>query len=123
MQDFRFLHGCQLRALLAPLIVGTIGQEYNYHLGFSLAAIGMFFGLLQYIIQGRKTLDGVGTTPPNPLTTEERKGFIRNLIIALVVIAAVFGGAQLTGHLTIDFLSIQSVYWGLSYRCITLSKC
>lgn len=63
----------------------------------------MFFGLLQYIIQGRKTLDGVGTTPPNPLTTEERKGFIRNLIIALVVIAAVFGGAQLTGHLTIDF--------------------
>ena len=43
MQDFRFLHGCQLRALLAPLIVGTIGQEYNYHLGFSLAAIGMFF--------------------------------------------------------------------------------
>lgn len=98
-----FYMGVNLGALLAPLIVGTIGQEYNYHLGFSLAAIGMFFGLLQYIIQGRKTLDGVGTTPPNPLTTEERKGFIRNLIIALVVIAAVFGGAQLTGHLTIDF--------------------
>ena len=98
-----FYMGVNLGALLAPLIVGTIGQEYNYHLGFSLAAIGMFFGLLQYIIQGRKTLDGVGTTPPNPLTTEERKGFIRNFIIALVVIVAVFGGAQLTGHLTIDF--------------------
>ena len=41
---FDFYMGVNLGALLAPLIVGTIGQEYNYHLGFSLAAIGMFFG-------------------------------------------------------------------------------
>lgn len=98
-----FYMGVNLGALLAPLIVGTLGQEYNYHLGFSLAAFGMFFGLLQYIIQGRKTLDGVGTKAPNPLTPEERKGFIRNFIIAIVVIIAIFGGAQLTGHLSIDF--------------------
>lgn len=63
----------------------------------------MFFGLLQYVIQGRKTLDGVGTVAPNPLSQEERKGFIRNLVIALIVIVAIFGGAQVTGHLTIDF--------------------
>lgn len=124
-----FYMGVNLGALLAPLIVGTIGQEYNYHLGFSLAAIGMFFGLLQYIIQGRKTLDGVGTTPPNPLTTEERKGFIRNLIIALVVIAAVFGGAQLTGHLTIDFfvntISVLGIILPLYYfiKMLTSKRC
>ncbi|EOS7977333.1 peptide MFS transporter [Enterococcus hirae] len=98
-----FYMGINLGAMLAPIIVGTIGQEYNYHLGFSLAAIGMFFGLLQYVIQGRKTLDGIGTVAPNPLTAAERKKFIRNLVIALVVIVAIFGGAQVTGHLTIDF--------------------
>lgn len=68
-----FYMGINLGAMLAPIIVGTIGQEYNYHLGFSLAAIGMFFGLLQYVIQGRKTLDGIGTVAPNPLTAAERK--------------------------------------------------
>ena len=98
-----FYMGINLGAMIAPIIVGTLGQNYNYHLGFSLAAIGMFFGLLQYVIQGRKTLDGVGTVAPNPLSQEERKGFIRNLVIALIVIVAIFGGAQVTGHLTIDF--------------------
>ena len=98
-----FYMGINLGAMIAPIIVGTLGQNYNYHLGFSLAAIGMFFGLLQYVIQGRKTLDGVGTVAPNPLSKEERKGFIRNLVIALIVIVAIFGGAQVTGHLTIDF--------------------
>ncbi len=98
-----FYMGINLGAMIAPIIVGTLGQNYNYHLGFSLAAIGMFFGLLQYVIQGRKTLDGVGTVAPNPLSQEERKGFVRNFVIALIVIVAIFGGAQVTGHLTIDF--------------------
>ena len=52
--------GINIGALIAPLVVGTLGQEYNYHLGFSVAAVGMFFGLLQYYFQGRKSLAGIG---------------------------------------------------------------
>lgn len=105
-----FYMGVNLGALLAPLIVGTLGQEYNYHLGFSLAAFGMFFGLLQYVIQGRKTLEGIGTTPPNPLADDERKKLIRNLVIAVVIIGAIFGIAQVTGYLTFEFfLNVTTV--------------
>ena len=48
-----FVFGINVGSLLAPLIVGFLGQQVNFHLGFSLAAVGMFFGLLQYTIQGK----------------------------------------------------------------------
>src|SRR5690625_6763712 len=33
--------GISVGAVVAPFAVGTLGQNYNYHLGFSLAAVGM----------------------------------------------------------------------------------
>jgi POT family proton-dependent oligopeptide transporter len=36
-----FVIGINIGSLLAPIVVGTVGQSINYHLGFSLAAIGM----------------------------------------------------------------------------------
>ncbi len=47
-----FYMGINIGGLLAPIIVGILGQEVNYHLGFSIAAIGMFIGLVQYYVQG-----------------------------------------------------------------------
>src|SRR5690606_20369600 len=35
-----FYMGINLGALIAPFIVGTLGQKYNFHLGFGVAAIG-----------------------------------------------------------------------------------
>jgi POT family proton-dependent oligopeptide transporter len=98
-----FYMGINLGALVAPLIVGTVGQKVNYHLGFSLAAIGMFFGLLQYYLQGRTTLAGIGEMPTNPLTPKERSKFARSLGIVVVAFVIIFGAAALTGHLDIDF--------------------
>ena len=46
--------GINIGGLLAPIIVGILGQNVNYHLGFSIAAIGMFIGLVQYYVQGRQ---------------------------------------------------------------------
>ena len=45
-----------LGAFVAPYLVGYLGQEVNFHLGFSLAAIGMFFGLVKYVLDGKKYL-------------------------------------------------------------------
>ena len=42
-----FVFGINVGAFIAPLTVGWLGQKVNFHLGFSLAAIGMFFGLVQ----------------------------------------------------------------------------
>lgn len=68
----------------------------------------MFFGLLQYYLQGKKSLAGIGLKPTNPIGTEERKTFMRSSLIALAFVIILFGGAFLMGHLTIGFF-INSV--------------
>ncbi len=50
-----FYMGINLGGLLAPLIVGTLGQKYNYHLGFGAAAVGMLLGLIVFALTRKKT--------------------------------------------------------------------
>lgn len=99
-----FYMGINMGALLAPFIVGTLGQNYNYHLGFSIAAFGMFFGLLQYLIQGKKSLGNIGRVPTNPMDAAEKKKFGIAALIAVILVAGIFGIAYATDNLTIDFI-------------------
>jgi POT family proton-dependent oligopeptide transporter len=50
-----FYMGINLGACLGPIIAGYLAQKVNWHIGFGCAAIGMTFGLIQYIY-GRKYL-------------------------------------------------------------------
>ena len=49
--------GINLGAFIGPLGCGLLGENYNWHLGFSLAGIGMVAGLIQYRLGG----DWLGT--------------------------------------------------------------
>lgn len=40
--------GINIGAFIAPFIVGFVAQKVNWHLGFGLAAIGMFIGLVVF---------------------------------------------------------------------------
>ncbi|MCA5012157.1 MULTISPECIES: peptide MFS transporter [unclassified Enterococcus] len=105
-----FYMGINIGALIAPFVVGTLGQTYNYHIGFSVAAFGMFFGLLQYHFQGKKSLSNIGLAPTNPMDADERKKFMRSFLIAVVVAVLIFGGAFVLGRLTIAFfINIVSI--------------
>src|ERR1041384_3822857 len=44
-----FYVGINVGAFAAPLIVGTLGQEVNWHVGFACAGVGMIIGLIQYV--------------------------------------------------------------------------
>ena len=44
-----FYVGINVGAFAAPLIVGTLGQEVNWHAGFACAGVGMIIGLIQYV--------------------------------------------------------------------------
>ncbi len=46
-------------ALVGPLVVGTLGENINWHLGFSAAGVGMVLGLVQYKV-GLKYLGEAG---------------------------------------------------------------
>lgn len=97
-----FYMGINLGGLLAPLIVGTIGQKYNFHLGFGVAAVGMFLGLVVFLLTKKKNLGLAGTAVPNPLTPAERKKVFGRLAIGLAVIVILGAISITTGYLTIS---------------------
>jgi POT family proton-dependent oligopeptide transporter len=105
-----FYMGINIGALLAPLIVGTVGEEVNYHLGFSIAAVGMLVGLIVYKIESKKYFNDLGNTATNPMTKEESSKFLKIFIGALVLVAIIFGGAAILGWLSVGFfINVVSV--------------
>lgn len=101
-----FYMGINLGGFLAPLIVGTVGQTYNYHLGFSLAAIGMFLGLVTYLLTRKKNLGPAGKTVPNPLAPSERKKVFGRIGLGVLVIAIIGAYLISKGILTISVFTM-----------------
>ncbi|MCM3743166.1 peptide MFS transporter [Sporosarcina luteola] len=97
-----FYMGINMGGFLSPLIVGEIGLKYNFHLGFSIAAIGMFFGLVMFMLTKKKNLGLAGTQVPNPLKPEERKRFMLTTLGAVVVLVILMVISIPRGWLTFD---------------------
>ncbi len=57
-----FYMGINLGAFIAPFICGPLGQKVDWHYGFAAAGVGMVFGLLQYVLGGKRLRD-VGNPP------------------------------------------------------------
>ena len=97
-----FVFGINLGALLAPLIVSWVGFQISFHAGFSLAAIGMFFGLVQYYLDGKKYLNKDSLYPSDPIQPEEVKKFSLRVLIGVVVLALILLVMFIANVLTID---------------------
>ena len=82
-----FYMGINIGAILGPLLCGIVGEGYNWHWGFSLAGIGMFFGLVQYKLGERHLLDA------GQLETEHPAAHIRTAERRFYGIAAAFAAA------------------------------
>ncbi len=80
-----FVVGINMGSLIAPLIVGTVGQGVNYHLGFSLAAIGMIFALFAYWYGRLRHFPEIGREPSNPMDSKARRNFLIPLTIVVIV--------------------------------------
>ena len=59
-----YLITLNIGALIAPLIIGTLGEKVSWHWGFGAAGIGMVIGLITYL-SGQKYL------PPDPVIRRE----------------------------------------------------
>jgi POT family proton-dependent oligopeptide transporter len=82
-----FYMGINIGALVGPLICGYLGENINWHLGFSAAGIGMVFGLIQYKV-GIKHLGEAGTLKPKPQGEIEKDK--TTLVKALGLLSAIF---------------------------------
>ena len=114
-----FYMGINLGALIAPLIVGYLGEDINWHLGFAVAGVGMLIGLAQYLA-GYRGLGSVGVAVPNPATPPERRragiqtlAGLAVITVVLVIAFGVFGlgVADITVLFTFVVIGIAIIYF------------
>ena len=93
-----FVFGINLGAAVAPWVapwaangfgMHAFGSETNFHAGFSLAAIGMFIGLVQYYYGGKKYLSKDSLYPNDPIDQEALKPVLIWTAIIVVILGIV----------------------------------
>jgi POT family proton-dependent oligopeptide transporter len=80
-----FYMGINIGAFAAPLLVGFLGEQVNWHLGFGAAGLGMVLGLVQYVLGSRH----LGSAGLYTGTSETRSSGQRQLVYATLAIAGV----------------------------------
>ncbi|MBK5296312.1 MAG: peptide MFS transporter [Vicinamibacteria bacterium] len=100
-----FYMGINLGAFLGPLVAGYIAQRIDWHLGFACAAVGMAFGLVQYVLGKRHLTPAIErlSARPTPATATGSPGSRQSLtsdewtrigaIVVFFLFAAIFWGA------------------------------
>jgi POT family proton-dependent oligopeptide transporter len=84
-----FYMGINIGSFTAPWVVGFLRREFGFHVAFAAAAVGMTLALIAYVL-GRRTLEGRGDTPPNPLAAEDRPTMVKVTLGVVALLALVF---------------------------------
>ncbi|MFF7633780.1 peptide MFS transporter [Kitasatospora sp. NPDC008050] len=109
-----FYMGINLGAFAAPLVIGTVGQSVDWHLGFALAGIGMALGLGQYLL-GSRHLSPQSSVVASPISDSERTALLRKAGLWLALAVVFYGVVVLSGHFTINW-----AVWPLSIAGIAI---
>jgi proton-dependent oligopeptide transporter, POT family len=95
--------GINLGAFLSPLIVGSKAvMNTSFHIGFGIAAVGMFLGLVMFMTTKKKNLGLAGTLVHNPLSSAEKKKFSLIIGLAVIVIGIILAILIPAGKFTFD---------------------
>jgi POT family proton-dependent oligopeptide transporter len=116
-----FYVGINLGAFAAPLIIGTVGENVNWHLGFALAALGMALGLVQYLLGGRH-LSARSHEVPTPLTAEEKKATLRKSALWAAVAVVFYSIVGFSGHYTLNWLLVPITIAGLVIPVMVIGR-
>ncbi|MFI8104190.1 peptide MFS transporter [Streptomyces sp. NPDC086023] len=116
-----FYIGINLGAFVAPFVIGTVGKEYNWHLGFALAALGMALGLAQFLF-GTRHLSPKSSVVPNPLSDEERRTVLTRVGLGALVIAVFYAGVVALGMYTLNWAMVPLMLAGLLIPIAVLTK-
>ncbi len=91
-----FYMGINIGAFLGPLICGWFAERVDWHLGFSLAGIGMTLGLIQYA-RGTRYLNGAGELTGEAAEAGKLTQARRQLFVGLAVTLALTVGIYALG--------------------------
>ncbi|WP_285391038.1 peptide MFS transporter [Streptomyces sp. RKAG337] len=113
--------GINVGAFLGPLITGWLGDHKGWHWGFSAAAIGMTFGLIQYVA-GRRHLAGRKASAEFELSPPAMRRAVRLIVAGLLAVAVLATALALAGWLTmdrfVDVLTVISVIAPVAYFAV-----
>lgn len=130
-----FYMGINLGAFTAPLVCGFLAQHQwfrellaswgmdprnSWHWGFGAAAVGMFFGLVQYLVTGHH-LGDAGIRPAPEKGPEDRANRRRTFIIGLVVfalLAAIVAGIGIMRPGVLNNANINFAYQVLLFAVV-----
>ncbi|MFE3601569.1 peptide MFS transporter [Streptomyces sp. NPDC059096] len=116
-----FYMGINIGAFFAPLIIGTVGEKYSWHLGFALAAVGMGIGLVVFLL-GTKHLSPESSRVPTPLSREERATWLRKGMTWLLIAAVFYGVVGFSGHFTLNWAMVPLTLAGLAIPAAVLIR-
>src|SRR5690625_2611359 len=93
-----FYMGINVGALLATIICVYLGEEYGWGYGFGAAGIGMFLGLIVFIL-GRPYLEGHGEPPSLEVIRKKKFGIsLENWIYILSVLGTFVVWQMIQSH-------------------------
>ena len=101
-----FYMGINLGSLLAPFITGYLQTRLGFHVGFAAAAVGMFLGLVVYVVTNKRFLGLAGLSVPNPLKKEEIKRLSLMVGSAIIMFAIILIVLQFTGLLSLESFTL-----------------
>jgi proton-dependent oligopeptide transporter, POT family len=85
-------------------------MKTSFHLGFGVAALGMFLGLVMFVMTKKKNLGLAGTQVANPLAPGEKKKVYSIFAISAIVLAALIAISIPLGWLTFNsFIAIVGI--------------
>jgi POT family proton-dependent oligopeptide transporter len=114
-----FYMGINLGAFLGPILCGLLGESYNWHLGFSLAGIGMVVGLIQYKLDARHLGPaGYLNTGESDEVVRQRASSFYKIVAGVGVLLAAVAMLMNTGVVNI---SLQTVATILGYGIIAMA--
>ncbi|MFJ5261552.1 peptide MFS transporter [Streptomyces sp. NPDC088387] len=112
-------------AFAGPLITGWLGDHQGWHWGFSAAAVGMTFGLVQYVA-GRRHLAGRRNAAEFALAPDAMRRAVLLIAAGIVAAAAVGTGLAVAGWLTmdrfVDLLTLVSVIAPVAYFAVMFAS-
>ena len=114
-----FYMGINLGAFLGTILCGLIGEGYNFHWGFSLAGIGMVFGLIQYRFGG-KYLGSAGElkSDDSPQVLSRRGRTASTVVAVVAVLLAILTFTMWSGTLAITIQELATI---LGYGILVVS--
>ncbi|MBC9729402.1 oligopeptide:H+ symporter [Streptomyces sp. TRM68367] len=116
-----FYMGINLGAFAAPLVIGTVGENVSWHLGFALAALGMALGLAQFLF-GRRHLAAHSSVVPKPMSADEKVATLRKAAIWAGIAVVFYAIVGFSGHYTLNWILVPLTLLGVIIPTLVLAR-